>query len=340
MDARAAAIAAGRAAELVWLLEHPPLYTAGTSAQRARPDRGALSGPSRPGAAGSSPITGPGQRVVYLMLDLKRRAPDVRRYVASLEEWLIRTLGAFNVRGERREDRIGVWVRAARQGRGPRGQDRRDRHPAQALGQPARHRAQRRSGPVAFLRHRAVRRRGRALRRDQPRRPRARRHAAGGRHGAAAGVRGAVRRDADGRDRRHLTTSPARSRRAQVIAFGWHAMPMFEQTGSPFSARAQVRQPSVHSGQVLSRVAVALHRGFLGAAGSGAGSGCCGAEALDQQQGRRAARCCGDAVHVTPSPAPRSARPDGAAPADSKLALLHVDRFDARGRAARGGRPR
>ena len=68
------------------------------------------------------------------MLDLKRRAPDVRRFVATLEEWLIRTLGAFNVRGERREDRIGVWVRAARQGRGPRGQDRRDRHPAASAG--------------------------------------------------------------------------------------------------------------------------------------------------------------------------------------------------------------
>jgi lipoyl(octanoyl) transferase len=109
MNERAAAIAEGRAGELVWLLEHPPLYTAGTS---ARP--GDLVEARFPvhdtGRGGQFTYHGPGQRVVYLMLDLKRRRPDVRLFVATLEEWLIRTLAAFNVRGERREDRIGVWV--------------------------------------------------------------------------------------------------------------------------------------------------------------------------------------------------------------------------------------
>ena len=116
MDARAAAIADGRAGELVWLLEHPPLYTAGTS---ARPEDliEARFPVHTAGRGGQFTYHGPGQRVVYLMLDLKRRAPDVRRYVATLEEWLIRTLGALNVRGERREDRIGVWVARPDQGR-------------------------------------------------------------------------------------------------------------------------------------------------------------------------------------------------------------------------------
>jgi lipoyl(octanoyl) transferase len=109
MDERVAAIAAGRAAELVWLLEHPPIYTAGTSARRedlvdARFPVFAA------GRGGQFTYHGPGQRVVYLMLDLKRRGPDVRRFVTTLEEWIIRTLAAFNVRGERRGDRIGVWV--------------------------------------------------------------------------------------------------------------------------------------------------------------------------------------------------------------------------------------
>jgi lipoyl(octanoyl) transferase len=110
MDARAEAIAAGRAAELVWLLQHPSLYTAGTG---ARPED--LIEPRFPlhssGRGGQMTYHGPGQRVAYAMLDLKRRGPDLRRYVAMLEEWIIRTLAAFNVRGERREDRIGVWVR-------------------------------------------------------------------------------------------------------------------------------------------------------------------------------------------------------------------------------------
>ncbi len=117
MEARVADIAAGRANELVWLLEHPPLYTAGTSANRAD-----LLDARFPvfesGRGGQMTYHGPGQRVGYVMLDLKRRGPDVRRFVASLEEWIIRTLGAFNVRGERREDRIGVWVKRPDKGDG------------------------------------------------------------------------------------------------------------------------------------------------------------------------------------------------------------------------------
>jgi lipoyl(octanoyl) transferase len=110
MEERAAAVADGRAAELVWLLEHPPLYTAGTS---ARPTDliEARFPVHASGRGGQFTYHGPGQRVAYVMLDLKRRAPDVRHFVATLEEWVIRTLAAFNVRGERREDRIGVWVR-------------------------------------------------------------------------------------------------------------------------------------------------------------------------------------------------------------------------------------
>jgi len=110
MEARAAAIAAGEASEMVWLLEHPPLYTSGTSGRTAD-----LLHPRLPlfasGRGGQVTYHGPGQRVAYVMLDLKRRRPDVRAYVAALEEWIIRTLAAFNVRGERREDRVGVWVK-------------------------------------------------------------------------------------------------------------------------------------------------------------------------------------------------------------------------------------
>jgi lipoyl(octanoyl) transferase len=117
MEARATAIAKGEARELVWLLEHPPLYTAGTSAQRQ--DLVAARFPVyETGRGGQLTYHGPGQRVVYLMLHLKRREPDVRRYVATLEEWLIRTLAAFNVRGERREDRVGVWVARPDRGAG------------------------------------------------------------------------------------------------------------------------------------------------------------------------------------------------------------------------------
>src|SRR6266850_3085479 len=109
MEARAADIADRAAPELVWLLEHPPLYTSGTSGKE-----GDLLDPRFPlfttGRGGQLTYHGPGQRVAYVMLDLKRRRPDVRAYVAGLEEWIIRTLDAFNVRGERREDRVGVWV--------------------------------------------------------------------------------------------------------------------------------------------------------------------------------------------------------------------------------------
>jgi lipoyl(octanoyl) transferase len=116
MEARVAEIAAQQAPELVWLLEHPPLYTSGTSGKA-----GDLLDPRFPvfetGRGGQLTYHGPGQRVAYVMLDLKRRRPDVRAFVAGLEEWIIRTLAAFNVRGERREDRVGVWV--ARPDKGP-----------------------------------------------------------------------------------------------------------------------------------------------------------------------------------------------------------------------------
>lgn len=110
MESRAAAIADGRAHECVWLLEHPPLYTAGTSA-RPQDLIEARFRVHQAGRGGQLTYHGPGQRVAYLMLDLRRRGPDVRAYVATLEEWIVRTLAAFNVRGERREDRVGVWVR-------------------------------------------------------------------------------------------------------------------------------------------------------------------------------------------------------------------------------------
>src|SRR5438876_1966091 len=117
MEARAVAIAAQQTPEMVWLLEHPPLYTSGTSGKA-----GDLLDPRFPlfstGRGGQLTYHGPGQRVAYVMLDLKRRKPDVRAFVATLEEWIIRTLAAFNVRGERRDDRIGVWVRRPEKGDG------------------------------------------------------------------------------------------------------------------------------------------------------------------------------------------------------------------------------
>ena len=110
MGARAAAIADGRAPELVWLIEHPPLYTAGTS---ARPEEliEARFPVHNTGRGGQFTYHGPGQRIAYVMLDLKRRVPDVRRFVVTLEEWIIRTLASFGVEGGRRNERIGVWVR-------------------------------------------------------------------------------------------------------------------------------------------------------------------------------------------------------------------------------------
>lgn len=109
MEQRANAIAAGDAAERVWLVEHPPIYTAGTSANTA--DLLDARFPVfQTGRGGQFTYHGPGQRVVYLMLDLKRRKPDVRAFVRDLEEWLIRALAEFGVKGERRADRIGIWV--------------------------------------------------------------------------------------------------------------------------------------------------------------------------------------------------------------------------------------
>ena len=109
MEARAEAIARGEAAERVWLVEHPPIYTAGTSAKEA--DLLDARFPVfKTGRGGQFTYHGPGQRVGYVMLDLKRRKPDVRQYVHDLEEWLIRTLAQFNVKGERREGRVGIWI--------------------------------------------------------------------------------------------------------------------------------------------------------------------------------------------------------------------------------------
>ena len=109
MEARATAIADGTAGEQVWLLEHPPIYTAGTSANDA--DLLEARFPVyRTGRGGQFTYHGPGQRVGYAMLDLKQRKPDVRAYVQDLEQWLIETLALFNVKGERRAGRVGIWV--------------------------------------------------------------------------------------------------------------------------------------------------------------------------------------------------------------------------------------
>lgn len=124
MEARAAAIATGEANECIWLLEHPPLYTAGTSARRedlTDPDRFPVYDSKR---GGQYTYHGPGQRVVYVMLDVGKRGHDVRRFVQQLEEWVIAALAEFNIRGEIRDGRVGVWVR-------------RDDKPRTATGKPA-----------------------------------------------------------------------------------------------------------------------------------------------------------------------------------------------------------
>ncbi len=117
MEARVAAIAAGDRPEQVWLLEHPALYTSGTSGQA-----GDLLDPRYPlfhtGRGGRLTYHGPGQRVAYVMLDLKARRPDVRAFVAALEQWIIATLKVFGIEGERREDRVGVWVARPDKGAG------------------------------------------------------------------------------------------------------------------------------------------------------------------------------------------------------------------------------
>lgn len=110
MEDRVAKIASGEAAEAIWLLEHPPLYTAGTSAQSddlTDPDRFPV---YQAGRGGQYTYHGPGQRVIYVMLDLNKRGRDVRKFVCNLEKWVIDTLAEFNITAERRTGRVGVWV--------------------------------------------------------------------------------------------------------------------------------------------------------------------------------------------------------------------------------------
>ncbi len=110
MEQRVADIIDGRAQELVWLVEHPSIYTAGTST-----NTGDLKSTQFPvfetGRGGQYTYHGPGQRIAYVMLDLRQRGPDLRAFIASLEAWIIATLSEFNITGERREDRVGVWVK-------------------------------------------------------------------------------------------------------------------------------------------------------------------------------------------------------------------------------------
>lgn len=120
MEARVAAIAAGTAPECVWLLEHPALYTAGTSA-RAADLLEARFPVHKTGRGGQFTYHGPGQRIAYVMLDLSRRGPDLRIFVHALEAWIIAALAVFGVKGERRAERIGVWVARADKPPGPGG---------------------------------------------------------------------------------------------------------------------------------------------------------------------------------------------------------------------------
>ncbi len=127
MENRAERIAAGEAREAIWLLEHPPLYTAGTSAKAADltdPDRFPVHVSRR---GGQYTYHGPGQRVVYVMLDVGRRGRDVRAFVQQLETWVIATLGEFNLRGEIREGRVGVWVQRGDRPLTPSGQMQEDK---------------------------------------------------------------------------------------------------------------------------------------------------------------------------------------------------------------------
>ena len=168
-----------RAASCVWLLEHPPLYTAGTSARAAdllQPMRFPVHAAGR---GGQYTYHGPGQRVVYAMLDLRRRRQDVRRFVSDLEEWTIRALARFNVT-RRAPARPGRRLGGAR--RRPRGQDRRHRRAHPPLGVVPRHLDQPRARPVALCRHRALRHR--RARRDLAGRPRPAGDHGRSRHGA------------------------------------------------------------------------------------------------------------------------------------------------------------
>jgi len=117
MEARVEAIRHGEAGDTIWLLDHPPLYTAGTSARPAdllTPDRFPV---YRTGRGGQYTYHGPGQRIAYVMLDLRRRGRDVRCYVHALEDWVIAALGQFNLRGERRQGRVGIWIDRGHGGR-------------------------------------------------------------------------------------------------------------------------------------------------------------------------------------------------------------------------------
>ncbi len=154
---RVDAIAAGKAAELVWLLEHPPLYTAGTSARDAdliEPGRFPV---HRSGRGGQFTYHGPGQRVGYVMLDVGRRWGDVRAYVTALETLIIDALAALGVEAHARSGLVGVWVRRQEGGTRAAREDRGDRGAAAPLGELARLQHQRGAGAGAFLRHRAVR---------------------------------------------------------------------------------------------------------------------------------------------------------------------------------------
>ncbi len=126
MEARAEAIAAGEAAEAVFLVEHPPLYTAGTSAGHTDP-AGLRFPLYRTGRGGQLTYHGPGQRICYVMLDLSRRAPDLRGFVAALEAWIVATLADFDVHGERREERVGIWVARPDKPRGQAGEPAEDK---------------------------------------------------------------------------------------------------------------------------------------------------------------------------------------------------------------------
>ena len=110
MEARVAAIRAGEADEMVWLVQHPPIYTAGSSARDTDLIEPALFPVYRTGRGGQFTYHGPGQRIGYVMLDLIRRGLDVRQYVCALEDWIIRTLAAFDLKGERRPGRVGIWI--------------------------------------------------------------------------------------------------------------------------------------------------------------------------------------------------------------------------------------
>ena len=193
MEARVAAIRDGSAAEQVWLVEHPPLYTAGTSASDAdllTPDRFPV---HRTGRGGQYTYHGPGQRVAYLMLDLNRRQADLRLFVNTLEEWIIRTLAAFNVTAGRLDGNVGIWVKRPDKGIG-----REDK--IAAIGIRVRrwvtfHGIALNVDPVLEHFSGIVPCGIRGSGSHQPGRPRHHRHHGRRRHGAAARVRNAVRDD-------------------------------------------------------------------------------------------------------------------------------------------------